>query len=91
MPQNNSQARLNAAAKEAGFPSYAAWKAWQAKYRGPATNQAKSTAPAKPPARNFLQTLVNKVPSQFSLIKSASDELGKANQRTGNKSNGRRP
>lgn len=52
----NSQARLDAIAREAGFPSYAAWQAWNQKYRQP---QRMEVAPEP---TNWLQTLVNKIP-----------------------------
>lgn len=48
-------AQLNLAARQHGFPDYASYSAWQAKYR-----QGGSQAAA--PAPNFLQTLLAKIP-----------------------------
>jgi hypothetical protein len=54
--QKSGQARLDAMAKEQGFPSYAAWKAWNEKYR-------KQNRPdAVPQKKNFLQSIVEKIP-----------------------------
>lgn len=52
MPRNTAQSRLDAMAKEKGFPNYAAMKAWNAKYRAPVTNSGQA-----PKKKNFLQSL----------------------------------
>lgn len=57
MPQGKSdQARLDAMARKQGFPNYAAWKAWNEKYRKPVTG---TQAPKK---KNFIQSLFEKIP-----------------------------
>jgi hypothetical protein len=66
MPQSKKPApsRLDAMAKQSGFPSYAAMKAWNDKYRKP----VQSTTPAtKPPSkvRNFFQTIRDTIPIHF--------------------------
>jgi hypothetical protein len=55
--KGSSQASLDVMAKEKGFPSYAAMKAWNEKYRKPQTTQA------PPPKRNFLQNLIGSIPN----------------------------
>lgn len=57
MPQGKgySQSQLDAMAKEKGFPSYAAWKAWNDKYRSKKTGEA----PRK--KGNFLQRMFDKI------------------------------
>lgn len=61
MPQIKKKvSRLDQMAKAQGFPSYAAMKAWNAKYRAPQT-----TTTPKPKARNFLQSLTDVIPIQF--------------------------
>lgn len=50
-----SQSQLDAMAKERGFPSYAAWKAWNEKYRS-------TKRDGKAPKKNFLQSLFEKIP-----------------------------
>ena len=60
MPQGGqpySQAQLDAIARERGFPNYAAWSAWNQKYRQPIRAEV---APEQP--TNWLQNLVNKIP-----------------------------
>lgn len=60
MPANGapySQAQLDAAAREKGFPSYAAWAAWDQKYRQPIREEVAPAAPT-----NWLQNLVAKIP-----------------------------
>lgn len=62
MPQSKKKpSRLDQMAKAQGFPSYAAMKAWNEKYRAPVTRQATP----KPKARNFLQSLTDTIPIQF--------------------------
>ena len=53
MPQKKKPSRLDSMARAQGFPNYAAWKAWNEKYRAPVQGK---TAP-----KNFLQTLGNKI------------------------------
>jgi hypothetical protein len=74
MPQNKkSVSRLDAMAKEKGFPSYAAWKAWNEKYRKPVTTDK----PA--PKKNFLQNLVSKIPGHpAQLLGYTSDKMKSA-------------
>lgn len=58
MPANApSQGQLDALARERGFPSYAAWSAWNQKYRQPIREEAPAAQPT-----NWLQNLVNKIP-----------------------------
>ena len=59
MPQKKKPSRLDAMAKQQGFPSYAAMQAWNEKYRKPT-----QTAASKKP-RNFLQTITDAIPIQF--------------------------
>jgi len=66
---NPARSRLDAMAKEKGFPSYAAMKAWNEKYRQPVT----TTRPAK--KKNFLQTLVGSIPNPMNY---AADKMRKA-------------
>ncbi|NJS15018.1 MAG: hypothetical protein HC788_10900 [Sphingopyxis sp.] len=73
---NPAQQRLDAMAKKKGFPSYAAMKAWNEKYRAPVTNTA---APKK--KGNFFQSLMSKVhPLNFSTDK-VNRTLDKANKK----------
>jgi len=63
MPQSkkSSTSRLDAMARQQGFPNYAAMKAWNEKYRKP----VQATAP-KPKTRNFLETITDVVPILYS-------------------------
>ncbi len=65
MADPHMQARLDTAARQAGFQNYAQWSAWQARQhemRGPAPVIQGATPPArpvaKPPAQNWLQQLL---------------------------------
>ena len=73
MPQSNS--RRDKMAREAGFPSYAAMKAWNDKYRKPQTNQT-----AAKPKRNFLQSLRDLHPINWA-EKRVTSVLKKANRK----------
>lgn len=66
---------LDAMAREKGFPNYAAWKAWNDKYRKPVTNVQKGT-----PVKNFFQTLTDTIPIQFASRRVVST-LKKANKK----------
>jgi len=59
MPQG-SQARLDALARERGFPDYATWKAWNEKNRQ--VRRPQGEAQAAPQERNFLQSLLARIP-----------------------------
>lgn len=76
MPQGKgSSANLDALAREKGFPSYAAWKAWTDKYRKPITNVQK-----KQPVRNFFQNLIANAPHQGTIINKVAGRVQKVNE-----------
>lgn len=72
---NPAQQRLDAMAKKKGFPSYAAMKAWNEKYRAPVTN---SSAPAK--KKNFLQSIKDLHPLNWAQ-KRVTSTLDRANKK----------
>jgi len=62
MPQSKKPvSQLDTMAQQKGFPNYAAWKAWNEKYRSKKTR----TEPA-PKKKNFLQSLSDFHPMTWS-------------------------
>lgn len=76
MPQaktNPARSRLDAMAREKGFPDYATWKAWNDKYR------KTQTTTAEPKKQNFLQKLISKIPGHPSnTLGYVNDKMNKA-------------
>ena len=74
MPQSKKPvSRLDAMAQQKGFPNYAAWKAWNEKYR------SRKTKTGSAPKKNFLQSLTEKIPLHPShLFKNVNDKAGPA-------------
>lgn len=57
MPEKKkSKAQLDAMAREAGYPSYEAWRGHYKNY------QQKRTVQGSAPKKNFLQRLIEKIP-----------------------------
>lgn len=84
MPDNDAH-HLDQLAREQGFPSYAAWSAWNAQRQhhsgmnGPGTQYAApaQAAPQQGEHSNILQYLLSRIPP-FSIIGHVADEYGKA-------------
>ena len=68
---------LDAVAQQRGFPDYATWSAWHQKYQAKQPMQGRAPA-AAPAPNNWLQNLINQLPSPFMAINRASDAYGKA-------------
>ena len=71
----SDQRQLDQAAQQMGFPNYATWAAWNAKYR----SQSNKAGVAAQPKKNFLQGLLEKIPWHPSFIfKHVNDGIDKA-------------
>lgn len=80
-----SQARLDALAREAGFKDFATFKAFNEKNRKPITNVVSSKTvqtPSKP--KNFFESLLDKVPTQFTPTRTVTKKLEQVNRRNTN-------
>lgn len=76
MPQGNpARSRLDAMAKQKGFPSYAAMKAWEEKYRSQRTTTTPSPTKKK---KNFFQSMVESLPHQGTLINKVTGRIRQA-------------
>ena len=72
---SSDQRRLDLAAQQMGFPDYATWQAYHAKYQAQGNKKGVAVAPKK----NFLQGLLEQIPWHPSyLFKHVNDAYNKA-------------